>query len=292
MTIDLFGLTDRAIVVAGAGGGGVGTAVCRLLADVGARVVALDNDAARLAMTEQIIDTTGGRHSSGLCDVRDAGQVAAAIERAAADMGPLHGLVHVAGGIKSADQWQPTRSVSLEQVREVFRLNLEGGLLTSQAVAQHLLDRGGSGSIVLVASLAGMAAAPFSASYGAAKAALLSLMRTEAVEWGPFGIRVNAIAPGTIRTPRTLRSGGTAADTQDERDAIPLGRRGRPEEVASAAVFLVSELASFVSGQVLAVDGASSTKPSYLDPTGLPVFVRDPVMRERLGAGHPTAPPE
>ncbi|HEV8298316.1 MAG TPA: SDR family oxidoreductase [Acidimicrobiales bacterium] len=282
MTTDLFGLTDRAVVVAGAGGGGVGTAVCRLLDAVGARIVALDIDAERLAMTEQIIDTKHGRHVSARCDVRDEGQVIEAVARAVKVMGPLHGLVHVAGGIQSPDQWQPTRAVPLAQVREVFRLNLEGGLLMSQAIAQHLIDRGDGGSIVLVSSLAGVLSAPFSASYGAAKAALLSLMRTEAVEWGPFGIRVNAIAPGTIRTPRTMRSGGTAEDAQDERDAIPLGRRGRPEEVAGAALFLMSELAAFVSGQVLAVDGASSVKPSYLDPTGLPVFVRDPKMRARL----------
>jgi 3-oxoacyl-[acyl-carrier protein] reductase len=290
MTQDLLGLTDRVVVVAGAGGGGVGTAVCRLLDTVGARIMALDVDAERLAMTESVLDLASGRHASRLCDVRDHGQVADAVADAVTRLGPLHGLAHVAGGVVSLDQWQPTASVSLDVVRDVYQLNFEGGFLTSQSVAQRLIEQGNGGALVLVSSLAGMLCSPFTVAYGAAKAGMLSMVRTEAVEWGPLGIRVNAVAPGTIRTPRSLRHGGTAEDAADERQAIPLGRRGLPEDIAGAVVFLLSDLAGFVSGQVLPVDGASSVKPSYVDPSGLPIFVRDPAMRARLGAAPAGSP--
>jgi NAD(P)-dependent dehydrogenase (short-subunit alcohol dehydrogenase family) len=286
MTDDPFGLRGRVVVVAGAGGGGIGTAVCTTLGRAGARVVALDKDPARLELAERALaaanPTEGaGTHLAAVCDITRPDDVVAVIDRARDRLGPLHGLVHVAGGI-SLEQWAPTRQLTIDALRAVMELNLDAAITTTRIVAGHLRAQSSPGSMVLVASVAGLVASPYSASYGAAKAALISLMRTEAVEWGPFGIRVNAIAPGTIRTPRKLALGSTAQDTQDERDAIPLGRRGRPEEIAGAALFLVSDLAGFVSGQVLAVDGASSTKPSYLDPTGLPIFVRDPAMRERL----------
>jgi len=98
-----------------------------------------------------------------------------------------------------------------------------------------------------------------------------------AVELGAASIRVNAVAPGTIVTSKS-------ADPEDDagRAAIPLGRRGQPRDIAGAVLFLLSDLATFVSGQVLAVDGASSVKPSYLDETGIPVFLRDPSIRARI----------
>lgn len=284
---ELLGLRGRRVVVAGAGGGGIGTAVCTMLEAAGAQVVGLDNNAERLAQTTEAM-AAPERHVFTLCDVRDPAQVADALASGSSALGALDGLAHVAGGIQSTDQWQPTDTVPLEVVRQVVELNFEGPLNTSQSFARYLAAAepdGRPGSIVFVSSLAGMLSSPFSASYGAAKAALLSLVRTEAVEWGPRGIRVNAVAPGTIRTPRTLRHGGTAEDTPAERDALPLGRRGTPADIAGAIVFLMSDLASFVSGQVLAVDGASSVKPSYLDSTGLPVFVRDTALRARLTGG-------
>lgn len=288
MTSELLGLDGRVVAVAGAGGGGIGTATCKLLDAAGVRVVALDNDADRLALTRDVIGDEGQHHFE-LCDVRDADAVGAAFAEGERRLGPLTGLAHVAGGVQALDNWQPTATVSNESVRTVMALNYEGPLTTSQCFVQRLFARNRPGSIVFISSVAGILSSPFSASYGSAKAALMSLMRTQAVEWGPRQIRVNAVAPGSIRTPRTIRHGGTTGDAPEERDALPLGRRGTPNEIAGAVVFLLSDLASFVSGQVLAVDGASSVKPSYLDASGLPVFVRDPDLRARLAGSRASA---
>lgn len=243
---DLLGLSRRVIVVAGAGGGGIGTSVCAVLAQAGARVVALDVDAARLAAAEPYAWRTA------VVDLTDA----AAAARVIGGLGPLDGLVQVAGGV-GLDQWQPTDRLRLGDVERVFELNFVVALHTAQlVVAQFAPSRGGS--VVFVSSVAAMVASPFTAHYAAAKAALLSLVQSAAVEWGPRGVRVNAVAPGSIRTARKLELGSTADDSAIERAAIPLGRRGRPDEIAGAALYLLSDLASFVSGQVIAVDGASS----------------------------------
>ena len=214
-------------------------------------------------------------------DVRDADAVAEAVEAGP----PLHGLVHVAGGLQ-LDQWSALLDLAPATFDEVIRLNLASAFVTSRAVAARLVDQGRGGSIVHIASIAGLSAMPFGAPYAAAKAGMVALMRTAALEWGPLGIRVNAVAPGTVRVPRN-ESESSPADTVDERAAIPLGRRGHPDDIAGAVLFLLSDLAGFITGQVLAVDGGSSARPSYLDAANLPVFVRDPGLRSRLGDADP-----
>jgi 3-oxoacyl-[acyl-carrier protein] reductase len=278
---DRLGLDGRTVIVAGAGGGGIGTAVCRLLAEAGVQVAAIDNDPIKLAMAEETLHAADPRYATLLADVRDKAQVDQALTTAADQLGSLHGLVHVVGGLRP-DQWSPLLTTSQDTFDEVEALNLRSALLTSQATAAWLIAQGTQGSIVHIASIAGLAAMPFGVAYAAAKAGLIALMRTAAVEWGPRGIRVNAVAPGTIRT-RKNEIEGSADHEAEDRAAIPLGRRGQPEDIAGAALFLLSDLASFVSGQVLAVDGASSVKPSYLDRDNLPVFVRNEQLRQRLG---------
>ncbi|MDT3440679.1 SDR family oxidoreductase [Pseudofrankia sp. BMG5.37] len=277
---DLLRLDGRTVVVAGAGGGGIGTAVCAAAAELGANVVGLDVDRAALADAEAAVADTGAAapFRGVVADVRVKDEVDAAVADAVAAFGSVGGLVHVVGGQRPR-HWQPADDFPLADLDEVLDLNLRSALLTSQAAARAMTTAGQGGSIVHIASVAAFFAAPFSLAYSAAKAALISLTRTTAAEWGPRNIRVNAVATGTIRTPHSR--GNDAAD--QARDAVlALRRRGTPRELAGAVMFLLSDLAGFVTGQTLTVDGGSTIRPSYLGPDDVPVFMEDGDLRRRL----------
>jgi 3-oxoacyl-[acyl-carrier protein] reductase len=278
-------LDGRVVMVAGAGGGGIGTAVCGALASAGASILALDIRAEAMPMLEEALADTPGMHRYVVADVRQPGPVEAALENVD-ELGTLHGLVHVAGGMWP-QQWASLLSMPLATWDEVVDLNLRGALITMRAVAARLVARGAAGSIVSVSSVAGLTAMPFGAPYAVSKAGLVSLTRTAALEWGPLGIRVNSVAPGTVRTPKSDQ-GDTADDLSDaERTALPLGRRGRPDDIAGAVLFLLSDLSSWITGQVIAVDGGSSSRPSFLDGDDLPVFVHNESLRQGLRLGRP-----
>ncbi len=273
------GLQNTTVVVAGAGGGGIGTAVCAALTGAGAFVVGLDVDAGGLAVTELALGSDGSRFRGAIADATDAVAINEVLDHAD-DLPPWRGLVHVVGGMTTAE-WDPVTTMAPATFAAVTERNLQSAFVTMQAVARRQVDQGLSGSIVHVASISALAGMPFGAPYAAAKAGLLALVRTAAVELGPAGIRVNAVAPGTVRTTKTER-GGMRADTPDELAAIPLRRRGTPDDVAGAVLYLLSDLAGFVTGHTLVVDGGSSVRPSFLDVDDLPVFVRDAELRARL----------
>jgi NAD(P)-dependent dehydrogenase (short-subunit alcohol dehydrogenase family) len=153
--------------------------------------------------------------------------------------------------------------------------------VSTRVVARRMLADGRSGAIVNIASITGFGAMPFGAPYAAAKAAVLSFTRTAAVELGPHGIRVNAVAVGTIRVPQN-KTGAPPVDTPETKAVLPLGRRGRPEDVAGPVLFLLSDLAAFVTGSVVTADGGASARPGYVDADGLPVFVPEGDLRSRL----------
>ena len=153
---------------------------------------------------------------------------------------PLCGMVNVVGGLP-IDRWQNLLDYPEDTFDIVIDANLKVALQTSRAFARELSERGMPGSIVQIASIAALHGMPFGAAYAAAKAALISLSRTMALEWGPLGIRVNAVAPGTIQVPRN--EGGE--DLEQDRAVLPLGRRGVPADIAGAVMFLLSDLSSW-----------------------------------------------
>ena len=275
---DHLNLTGRTVIVAGAGGGGIGTAVSGMLAAAGATVIGVDN---RVEALEDFTAATSGSegHQAVVADLRQTAEV----ERLVTDAGDsLYGLVHVAGGMWPP-QWAGLMDMDPDVFDDVMELNMRTMLLTTTAVARRLKALGTGGSLVALSSVAGLTAMPFGAPYAAAKSALMSLVRTEALEWGPLGIRVNAVAPGTVRTPKSLRGNkNPPPDAPAETAAVPLGRRGSGDDIAGAVLFLLSDLAAWITGQVLAVDGGSSARPSFLGEDNLPVFVRDQALRERL----------
>ena len=202
MDVDqLLALDGKLVVVAGAGGGGIGTSVCAMVAGAGGSVLALDNRPDALDAVTEAVRGVGGRHRSVVADVRDLSAVEKAVDEAT-DLGPLFGLVHVAGGTRPQD-WSPTHRYDMQIFDEVLALNLRSVVITNEVVGSRLLRLGTGGSIVNISSLAGLTAMPFGVSYAAAKAGVLALTRTAALEWGGAGIRVNAVAPGTVRTPKT-----------------------------------------------------------------------------------------
>ena len=250
--VDL-GLAGKRALVAGAGQG-IGRATALLLADAGARVGCMELDEGRRAAIVKEVEA-GGASAIGLGgDLRQRADVEAAVASTVEAFGGLDVAIDIVGEAR----WNPALRQTDADWEESFALVLRHVFFLFQAAGAHMAEQRG-GALVAVASVSGLFAAPFHAAYGAAKAGLISLVKTFAVELAPKGVRVNAVAPGAIRTPRVL-----AATTEERREAsarsIPLGRMGEPEEIAKVATFLASDLASYVTGQTLVADGGASVK--------------------------------
>ena len=280
--IDL-GVEGRTVVVAGAGGDGIGTGVSTLLVRCGATVLGLDVDRDALALTERAVGDDAARFVPMVADVTDESAVDRALD-ALDGLPPVLGSVHVVGGMPFAD-WSTITSMPAARFAAVVELNLQSSFVTTQAVARRLVDTDAGGSIVLISSISGVQAMPFGAPYAAAKAGILAFVRTAALELGPLGVRINAVAPGTIRTAHS-EQGTPSVDSPEEQRALPLRRRGTPSDIAGAVLYLLSDLAAFVTGHTLVVDGGSSARPSFLDDDNVPVFVRDARLRSRLLQPH------
>jgi len=231
----------RVAVVTGAGQG-LGEAIARRLAADGCEVVALDIDDDRAAAVAADID---GRFLH--CDVADPD----AVRAAAAEVGPADILVNNAG------IWftEPTLDASDEHLQAVVAVNILGVLYCSRAFVPSMIERG-AGSIVNISSGAAKSSSPGYGVYPASKAAVISLTRQLAMEWGPAGVRVNAVGPGVIKTERNKANFEGAGKSRASR--VPLGRTGVPADVADGVSALCSHDMRYVSGQIVYVDGALS----------------------------------
>ncbi len=266
-------LAGAIVIVAGAGGGGIGTCSCQAALAAGAEVVAVERSPEELDK----LDLLSRPVVKVQADLTDPEAPAGVVRAALNAHDRIDGLINVAGGT-GIDDFGPLVDIDHRGWDRVMANNLRYVAFLNRAVARAMIDAGTGGAMVNVSSVSSLASQPFLAAYGAAKAGLNSLTRTMAVEWGGHGIRVNAIAPGTITTPRA----GDHESPEAAKRAIPLGRRGQPGEIAAAAAFLLSPQASYITGQVLAVDGGMSVKLAMLGDDNAPVFVADPEVRARM----------
>ncbi|WP_374158900.1 SDR family NAD(P)-dependent oxidoreductase [Mycobacterium sp. G7A2] len=276
-------LDDRIVVVSGAGGGGIGTTVTRMAAEAGATVVAVSRSKANLDEHVGPLAARGLSVVSVSADVSTDDGVATVLDQvriAASNTGArLYGLVNVAGGAAPAT-WMPSTRVTRDDWRALFAANLETAFFMSQAVAAEIRNNGDPGSLVSISSISGMNTAPYHIAYGTAKAAVVAMTRTMAVELALDGIRVNAVAPGVTATAASA----TYVDADPERDraAIAMGRRGTPAEQAGAILFLLSDLSGYITGQTLLVDGGLNLKWTHLGADNTSLFLKDESFRSTI----------
>lgn len=248
MMKSLFGLEGRRILIIG-GGQGIGESTAALVASLGADVALLDIELARAQRVADDIKRTGRQAYAVQANVMDEDSLVGAFAEVEREFGPVDGLVTIIG----MAAWSSLADMTTEVWDQDHNRNLRYVFIAGREFARSLIARGEPGSLVTIASVDGLRSAQNHGSYGAAKAGLVNLVKTMAQEWTPLGIRANCVAPGGVVTPRI-----PLGDPEKEAAGmalVPMKRRGTTDEIAKAVTFLLSDMATYISGQTLAVDG-------------------------------------
>jgi NAD(P)-dependent dehydrogenase (short-subunit alcohol dehydrogenase family) len=249
----LFDLTGKTAMITGASRG-IGQVIAAAMADAGADLALVARGAEGLEHTARLVEERGRKAFVIQADVTAQEAVEGAVSAAIQRLGHVDILVNNAGGSNFV---VPFTDLRLRGWDKIMTLNLSSAVYACHAIGKHMLERQ-SGTIINVASVAGVMSAPWLAPYGAAKAGLISLTKSLAVEWAQGGVRVNALCPGWTATDLNrnlwedpVAGPGTVA-------TVPMQRWARPEEMAGPAVFLASDASSYLTGQTIVVDGGQT----------------------------------
>jgi 3-oxoacyl-[acyl-carrier protein] reductase len=246
--VSLFGLLDKKAIVIG-GGQGMGESTSRFLAHAGCDVAVIDMERERAERVAGLVGELGRRGIPIVGNVLDDARIPTIVASAEQQLGKVDVMVSIVG----AAVWGSLLETTADTWDQQMHLNLRYFFLCAREVAATMIRRSHPGAIVGIASVDGQRSAPMRGAYGAAKAGLISMVQTMAVEWAPHNIRVNAIAPGHIVTPRLYDTPQRAEGYANS--LLPVRRRGVTDDIGKAALFLVSDLASYITGTTLDVDG-------------------------------------
>jgi gluconate 5-dehydrogenase len=249
---ELFSVSGQVVLVSG-GSRGIGRAIAEGFAQRGARVIVTGREAATIEQTAREMSASDQSVRGLVCDVADGKAVARLVEQVMAEFGHVDTLLNVAG----VNRRKAAETVSDEDYDFILDINLKGAFLMSQAVGRHMLSRG-QGSQINIVSLNNYAPLKHVMPYAMSKAGLGHMTRSLALEWGPRGVRVNAIAPGFILTDLSKQLWARPDMQAWGIPNTPLRRLGVPEDLVGTAIFLASPAATFMTGQILFVDGGFS----------------------------------
>ena len=257
LTLDF---TGKAVLVCGVHRGGMGGATCRQLARAGASVIALDREQAFVDEIAAEVRALGGTCHTMTADLLDLAQCERVIPDTLARFGQIYGLVNVAGGTRG-EELMPMEETPGDSFWKTMQLNFAYVFYLCRDLAAWWIREHRVGAIVNIGSVSAKDAAPWHGPYGAAKSGLIALTRTMANEWHEFGIRANSVSPGAVSSERVREKAGTmSARAIASRDPADTVLFTQPAQMADAIVFLLSDLASGVSGQNLTVDSSLSTR--------------------------------
>jgi NAD(P)-dependent dehydrogenase (short-subunit alcohol dehydrogenase family) len=250
---ELFLLTGKTAIVTG-GGGGIGRRVAIAFSEFGAKLIIADIDQKTADLVVSEIKAKGGEAIAIRMDVTNPDEVYEMVNAAVNAFGRVDILFNNAGiSIRG-----PAESFSLDEWNKVIAVNLTGMFICAQGVGKLMIKQGG-GKIINTASVSAKLGHPGNLAYAAAKHGVVGMTKVMAVEWGKYGVSVNCIGPGVIKTPMTMKAFSDPEQYQELARRVPLGRLGEPDDIIGAVVFLASEASNYVTGQTIFIEGGRMT---------------------------------